>query len=239
MIRDVYSDSGSQIWIFSIPNPGVKKAPDPRPDPGLPNKTNNFYYTSGKIIIWLWQHILLTSHRVSGSRKIQKTEITLFPNAFYLKFKNICKKLYCCGKLAVMSQINASSDNLPAMSSQKEHKDNFWQLLLICFRKKRIKSCTRLPPNLHTQFVPKLTLTSVGRLEMRVPGARTGGAGGGLTAPPPSVLPTAFGAAWRAAGGGGGGGTLGRRVDTDDDRLPVPPDRSWKLVCIFLTFLLI
>jgi hypothetical protein len=64
---------------------------------------------------------------------------------------------------------------------------------------------------------------------MRVPGARTGGGGGGLTAPSPSVLPavpTAFGAAWRAAGGGGGGGTLGRRVDTDDERLPVPPDRG-------------
>jgi hypothetical protein len=72
-----------------------------------------------------------------------------------------------------------------------------------------------------------LTLTSVGRLEMRVPGARTGGGGGGLTAPSPSVLPTVPGAAWRAAaGGGGGGGTLGRRVDTDDERLPVPPDRG-------------
>ncbi len=61
---------------------------------------------------------------------------------------------------------------------------------------------------------------------MRVPGARTGGGGGGFTAPSPAVA-TPFGAAWRvAAGGGGGGGTLGRRVDTDDDRLPVPPDRG-------------
>jgi hypothetical protein len=28
MIRDVYS--GSQIWIFTFPDPGIKKAPDPR-----------------------------------------------------------------------------------------------------------------------------------------------------------------------------------------------------------------
>ncbi len=47
------------------------------------------------------------------------------------------------------------------------------------------------------QPVPTLTLTSAGRLEMRVPGARTGGGGGGLTAPSPGVA-TAFEDAWRA-----------------------------------------
>ncbi len=31
MIRDVFPDPGSQIWNFSILDPGVKKAPDPDP----------------------------------------------------------------------------------------------------------------------------------------------------------------------------------------------------------------